>query len=109
MLQNMAWNYVFKKLTGGRFTCECDICGTPWPCLKAAGISLEPFKWTCSPACFDVYIDRLIGRASPAANSPGGAVWGPGDVGASLGNAGAIGGPSVRAQVERAINEFTLE
>ena len=107
MLRNMSWNNLFARVAWSRFVCRCTECGTPWPCFKAAGYSIEPFKWTCSPACFDAHVDAIIERASPAEDEPFGATWDTEDVDAFLANAGHV--PSMRLKLERAMETARSE
>jgi len=70
-VKGKCWEYysnmkAFVQTIKSKFLCKCTECGTGWPCFKAAGYSIAPWKWTCSPECYELYLDRLIESASPA-------------------------------------------
>jgi hypothetical protein len=95
------WKFI--QSVKSRWTCRCTECGAAWPCFKAAGYSIAPWKWTCSPECYELYVDRLIESASPglhAVHAEDGTHW-EYETCELLRQAGA--GPSMRMKLECAV------
>lgn len=96
---------VLSNLVDLKLIARCDQCGALLPFLRDEAMSVQSFRWACSPACYEDFIDELVWSASPDADAESGADWE--DTLELMRNAGA--GPSLRMQMESSMEKWRGE